>query len=57
MLVTYEVAILLTQTIVLVVWWARRRWVRTLPVVLPTVLTGALVAVVRALATGSDGNA
>lgn len=56
-LVTYEVAILLAPTLCLAVWIVRRRWTRTLPLVVPTVLVTVGVLVLRARATGSEGNA
>lgn len=51
-LVTYEVAILLTPSLCLIVWWLRRRWTRTLPVLLPAVCVVVLVLVLRARASG-----
>ncbi len=49
-LLTYEVAILLTPTLVLTVWAVRRRLRRTLAVVLPALLVAATVLVLRSRA-------
>jgi hypothetical protein len=56
-LVTYEVAILLAPTLCVVVWCVRRRWTRTLPLVVPTAVVCVVVLALRSRATGSDGDA
>ncbi len=56
-LLTYEVAILLTPTLIFTVWSARGRWQRTLPMIVPTLCVMATVGVLRARATYPPGNA
>ena len=45
-LLTYEVATVLTPTLCVLVWWVTRRWVRALPLLLPAALITAVVSVV-----------
>lgn len=55
-LITYEVAILLAPTLVLLVL-ARRKWQRTVPVILPTLGILAFVAFLRSRALNPPGDA
>jgi hypothetical protein len=56
-LLTYEVAIALTPTLCLVVWWVTRRWVRALALLAPTIVVGVAVLVLRSQVTTFVGNA
>jgi hypothetical protein len=56
-LLTYEVATVLTPTLCVLVWWVTRRWVRALPLLLPAALITAVVFVLRSRVTDYVGNA
>ena len=56
-LLTYEVAIVLTPTLCVLVWWVTRRWVRVLSLLLPAALVTAVVLVLRSRVTDYVGNA
>jgi hypothetical protein len=56
-LLTYEVAIVLTPTLCVLVWWVTRRWVRALAVLVPAVVVIAVVLVLRSRVTAYVGDA
>jgi hypothetical protein len=56
-LLTYEVAIVLTPTLGVLVWWVTRRWVRALPLLVPMAAVSAVVLVLRSRVTTYVGEA
>jgi hypothetical protein len=56
-LLSYEVAIVLTPTLCVLLWWVTQRWVRPLALLLPALLVGAVVLVLRSRVTDYVGDA
>lgn len=53
-LLTYEVAIILTPTFCLLVWFRTKNWWRTLPLSVPAVFIFGVVLLLRSMARGTD---